>query len=183
MVSSQKAYGLRNDFFKNPAKYGFPDRLADRPIPGGLKIYGLLNLKRTEKYVSADYPIKAGRETISSYKIFIPNAYGSGEMGEIIPAPIIAAPNEICTETYLRIGGFATRLEAENALSYLKTKFFRLLVGIKKTTQHSSTDTYSLVPMQDFSENWSDAKLYAKYQLDAEEIAFIEAMIKPMEGK
>ena len=37
------------------------------------------------------------------------------------------------------------------------------------------------VPMQDFSEPWDDAKLYKKYKLTREEIAFIESMIKPME--
>ena len=37
------------------------------------------------------------------------------------------------------------------------------------------------VPMQDFSKPWMDEELYAKYNLTAEEIAFIESMIRPME--
>jgi site-specific DNA-methyltransferase (adenine-specific) len=37
------------------------------------------------------------------------------------------------------------------------------------------------VPMQDFSENWTDEKLYKKYCLTREEISFIESMIRPME--
>jgi len=40
---------------------------------------------------------------------------------------------------------------------------------------------YSFVPLQDFSEPWTDEKLYAKYGLTEEEIAFIESMIRPME--
>lgn len=40
---------------------------------------------------------------------------------------------------------------------------------------------FSFVPMQDFSKPWTDAELYAKYNLTDEEIAFIESMIKPME--
>ena len=35
--------------------------------------------------------------------------------------------------------------------------------------------------MRGFSEPWDDAKLYKKYKLTREEIAFIEPMIKPME--
>lgn len=88
---------------------------------------------------------------------------------------------EICTETYLEIGGFTTEKEAKNALSYLKTKFFRLLLGIRKTTQNTSQDTYQLVPLQDFSEPRTDEKLYQKYGLTDEEIQFIETMVAPMD--
>lgn len=66
-------------------------------------------------------------------------------------------------------------------LSYLKTKFFRLLVGIKKTTQNTSTDTYTCVPLQDFTQERNDEKLYKKYGLSEEEIAFIEKMVAPMD--
>lgn len=70
--------------------------------------------------------------------------------------------------------------EAKNAISYMITKFFRLLVGIRKT-KNMTKDTYSFVPIQDFSKPWTDEKLYKKYGLTKEEIAFIESMIRPME--
>jgi site-specific DNA-methyltransferase (adenine-specific) len=35
--------------------------------------------------------------------------------------------------------------------------------------------------MQDFSKPWTDEELYKKYNLTADEIKFIESMIKPME--
>lgn len=40
--------------------------------------------------------------------------------------------------------------------------------------------TYSFVPIQDFSKPWTDEKLYEKYGLSDEEIAFIDSMIEPM---
>ena len=40
---------------------------------------------------------------------------------------------------------------------------------------------YQFVPMQDFSHPWTDEMLYKKYDLDKNEIAFIESMIRPME--
>jgi hypothetical protein len=52
---------------------------------------------------------------------------------------------------------------------------------IKKNTQHAAKNVYSFVPMQDFSEPWTDEKLYKKYGLTQNEIAFIESMIRPME--
>ena len=63
----------------------------------------------------------------------------------------------------------------------MKTKFFHFMTSIKKSTQNSMKDTYSYVPLQDFTRPWTDADLYAKYGLTDEEIQFIESMIKPME--
>lgn len=68
-----------------------------------------------------------------------------------------------------------------NIIQYIKTRFVRYLVSIKKKTQHAPSSVYSFVPLQDFSEPWTDEKLYAKYGLDEKEIAFIESMIRPME--
>jgi site-specific DNA-methyltransferase (adenine-specific) len=66
-------------------------------------------------------------------------------------------------------------------MSYIKTKFFRFLVLLKKNTQDATSKVYSLVPLQDFSHPWTDEMLYKKYGLDKDEIAFIESMIRPME--
>ena len=101
--------------------------------------------------------------------------YGCGAIGEELGTPMSA-----CTGTYLRIGDFETKQEVENVLVYLKTKFFRLLVGIKKITQDCTREKYALVPVQDFSRPWTDEDLYKKYALTDEEIDCIETMIKPM---
>ena len=86
----------------------------------------------------------------------------------------------ICTETFLTVAPFKNKDEAENAISYTKTKFFRFMVGIRKL-KNMTRDTYLFVPLQDFTRPWTDADLYAKYHLTDEEIQFIESMIKPME--
>lgn len=51
---------------------------------------------------------------------------------------------------------------------------------LQKNTQDALKRVYTLVPMQDFSEPWTDEKLYKKYKLTKEEIEFIESMIRPM---
>lgn len=81
-------------------------------------------------------------------------------------------------------------LEANNFIKYIYTKFFRILVSAIKITQSAPSRVYKSVPLQDFTPNsdidWSksiseiDQQLYKKYQLSAEEVAFIESMIKPM---
>lgn len=69
----------------------------------------------------------------------------------------------------------------KNALTYINTKFFHFLVSLKKITQEARRGVYEFVPIQDFSESWTDEKLYKKYGLNEEEIQFIESMIRPME--
>lgn len=141
---------------------------------------GLESLKRVKKYIPKNYPLPK-KDGLNKYKIFVSNSYGCGEIGEGPATPVLATPGELCTETFLEIGPFDTKRETENALSYIKTKFFRCLVGIRKQTQHATKQVYHYVPLQDFSKSWTDEELYKKYKLTKEEIAFIENMIKPME--
>ena len=181
IISSRKPYWLATDFFKDPKKYWKPDTLSDEPIANGMTIHGLVNLKRTKKYVDKDYPITQWGENLNKYKIFITKSYWSWTLGEEIPAPILAKPMELCTETFIEMWGFIDLNQTKNALSYLKTKFLRFLVGIKKTTQDAPNRVYQLVPIQDFTEKRTDQKLYQKYWLSTDEINFIENMIAPME--
>jgi site-specific DNA-methyltransferase (adenine-specific) len=51
---------------------------------------------------------------------------------------------------------------------------------LKKNTQHAMRDKYSLVPMQNFSEEWNDEKLYKKYGFTKSDVDFIDSMVRPM---
>ena len=105
--------------------------------------------------------------------------------------PGCLAPNVGVTGTFLTIGAFETETEAEALLKYVKSKFARAMLGVRETTQHNAAHTWRHVPAQDFTPasdiDWTqdipgiDAQLYAKYGLSDDEIAFIEAPVKPME--
>ncbi len=127
--------------------------------------------------------IEMNEAWVDEYKVLISYAYG--ERGDfpylVLGKPFIGEPNSCCTETYLVIGPFATRKICENVISYIKTRFFRFLVLLRKNTQHATSKVYSFVPQQDFSKPWTDEELYKKYGLTDEEVAFIESMIRPME--
>ena len=99
----------------------------------------------------------------------------------ILGKPFIAEPNSCCSETYIVLNVCNNEEEAKNAITYIKTKFFRFLVLLQKNTQDAPKRVYEFVPMQDFSKPWTDEELYAKYGLTQEEIDFIESMIRPME--
>ena len=76
----------------------------------------------------------------------------------------------------------STSDEAESLQSYYKTRFFRFLVSLRKITQHATHSTYLWVPIQKWDRTWSDAALFAKYEINDTEQAYIESMIRPMDG-
>lgn len=146
------------------------------PINGYIKVYA----QKTIGYIRRE-KIESGQEYIDSWKVILPEAIGSGELGKDILKPIISEPSSINTETYIMNGPYETKEEAENVVSYIQTKFFHFMLGLKKITQHTTKSVYQFVPLQDFSHPWTDEMLYKKYGLTDEEIAFIESMIRPME--
>lgn len=78
------------------------------------------------------------------------------------------------------LGVFDIESESQNLISYIRTKLFRFLVSLKKSTQDALKNVYSLVPLQEFRQQWSDELLYKKYGLSDDEIAYIESRIKGM---
>ena len=125
-----------------------------------------------------------------AYKVLIPEANGSGAIGEVLSTPLIGEPLIGVTDTFLCVGCFDNKKEAEALFKYIKTKFARCMLGVNKVTQHNPKSTWKDVPLQDFTANsdidWSksipeiDQQLYAKYGLDEEEITFIESHVKEM---
>ncbi len=123
--------------------------------------------------------IRKNKQDIDAVKVYIPAAGGSGNDQLILGQPILETEPSVCSQTYLYMK-FNTENEANNFISYLKTCFFRVLVSAMKITQHAQTSVYHFVPMQDFSQPWSDKDLYEKYELSPEEIKYVESMVKPM---
>lgn len=99
----------------------------------------------------------------------------------IISTPLYADVNTVCTETYLIVDFVNNKVEGQNLISYMTTRFFRFMMSLIKNTQNISKGVFAFVPAQDYSKSWTDEELYAKYGLTEEEIAFIESMIRPME--
>ena len=167
LVSSQKPFGFRT--------YVLGD---DKPGKDSIRIYANKHIG----YVDRN-SVASNNEWVDKYKVYISAAYGAGEdfPHQIVGKPILGSPGTCCSETYLFIGPFGTENEAQNVISYITTKFFRHMVLLQKSTQHTSKKVYSYVPMQDFSKSWTDEELYKKYGITDEEIAFIDSMIRPMD--
>jgi len=167
IVSSRKPFGIATN-----------ETFSSSKTPNSIKIYAYPN----NGYIHVSQ-IMDNSKIVKTHKVYISYAYG--ERGNfpyfVIGKPFYGEPNTCCTETYLVIGPFISEDTCKNVIEYMKTKFFRFLVLLRKNTQHATSKVYKFVPLQDFSHPWTDEMLYKKYGLAPEEIAFIESMIRPME--
>jgi len=168
LVSQQKPFGFATTYLGRPKKTKQND----------VMVYGSKGIG----YCSIE-DVQMNAMLVDKFKIFIPRA-GSGSdkfPHSILGKSFIPEDRSACTETYVAIGPFNSKEVCKNVQSYISTRFFRFLVMLMKPTQDALRKVYSLVPIQDFNESWTDEKLYKKYNLTKYNIEFIESMIRPME--
>lgn len=173
-ILSRKPFGL-STFFK---EYSAIKK------PGYIGLFGNKKLMKDCAgfgYVKASV-VQKNNEVIPRYKVLVPAARGrsSSVKQQVLGNPIFCPPQSICSETYIVVGSYDSEYECNNMISYVKTKFFRFMVSLKKETQHASQLVYGFVPHLPMSQEWSDEKLYKKYNLTQEEISHIESSIKEM---
>lgn len=178
IVSPLCPYKIATDYFNSPENYS-KWITAKTPIPDAYHVFGVSGhkggAKRTDGYLaksSVGILPEAKR-----YKIFFSATYSTNAINP--PEIILASPDDICTATFLSIGGFDNANERDNCSAYMKTMFFRALLYCRKGTIHVTRDVFEFIPLQDFSKPWTDEELYAKYNLTQDEIDFIESMMKP----
>lgn len=170
LVSSRKPFALETTFKGKSTKDG-----------GDLLLYqngGKGYFPRTS--------VTTNTHLIDGWKIYVGRAApGTGNRDtyphRIISTPFIGEPGSICTETYLCIGPFPSKIAAESALSYLSCRLTRFLILLHKPSQDTTRKVYTFVPTQAWTKKWTDSDLYTKYALTDSEIAFIEELVRPME--
>ncbi len=185
IYTSERKY--LSDYVSSIGVFGIPSKEHGRKIKkdkNDLKLYS----SSGTGYIAED-ELQKGYEYINKYKVMVSKTGAehacepdqSGSFRVLTSALKVLSPREICNFSYIIVGNFAKKRDAENLLSYLKTKFARFLILMAVSSINISRKTFSFVPVQDFSKSWTDDELYIKYNLAKEEIKFIESMIKPME--
>lgn len=164
-VSSGKPFGLRTFFHGKPAARGLK-----KPV----KLFGSQKISWVERK-----DITVNPEWIDQWKVLMTAVQGTSAAVEtkFLSKPIIAEPGTACTETYLVAGHFDREEEATYFATYLRSRFVRFLVSLRKATQHATRDVYAFVPDLPLNQEWTDSKLYKRYGLTKEEIAFIEYVV------
>jgi len=171
ILSVDKEFGMTSNF----SAYSLAE------ASGTVPLYFVRERERTVGWVSDDTLTKS-RHLIDTWKVLIPKAGSDGGKQPpdvVLGKPWIAPPPSVCTQTFLFVW-VASEDEALSVESYVRTKFFRFLVSLRKIGQDATRSTYTWVPQQDWNQMWSDADLYERYGLTGDEIAFIESQVKEM---
>lgn len=167
--SSAKPFGLRTFFHGQASPQGLRE-----PV----KLYGSQRISWVERSA-----IEQNVGWLDRWKVLTSAVQGTSAAVEkmFLSKPIVAMPGEACTETYLVAGHFETENQARNYATYLRTRFVRFLISLRKSTQHANRGVYAFVPDVPLDQEWSDAALYRRYGLSDDEVAVIEATVAPME--
>jgi site-specific DNA-methyltransferase (adenine-specific) len=172
ILSVDKEFGWTSNF----------DGFHDKRKPGDVTIYYIRKTKRSTGWIERS-AIEKSSELVDTWKVMIPQAYGAGEgiPHQILGQPFVAPNPSVCTQTYLFVY-VDSKGAAQSVESYVRTRFLRFLVSLRKITQHATRSTYTWVPQQAWDRIWTDEELYKKYRLTKDDIAFIESRIRPMEA-
>lgn len=166
-VKARKPFGLNSNF----------SEYSDKPTSSSIELYrlgGKSFIKRSQ--------IITNEQFVDEWKVLLGKGYNGGDNfpHQIMGNPIVAAPGSACTETYLILGTFKNKKEAENFANYVRTRFFRFLVFLRKNTQNMSQSKFRFVPQMDLSKNWTDELLYEYFGISTDEISFIESLVREM---
>lgn len=173
-ISVRKPFGIESNIIKTSNWYTTPSGLTN-PI----MCYGK---RQSIGYIEKDL-ISANSELINKYKVFTPRANNVGtELNDDNLNTFVGIPGTICTEAYIVIGtGLDLDVNSANHLAkYFNTKFVRFMHGLAKSSHDAPRSTYRFVPVVDFTQEWTDDKLYKYYNLSEGEIQLIEESVKPM---
>ncbi len=161
---------------RNPFSLSGKTALDTINNPDKVKIYANKQVGYIERT-----QIARNTELIDKYKVLISKAHGVGAFPDsVISRPIVAEPPSACTETYLVVGSFNNLAEAENLAKYAKTRFFRFLLALRKMTQNITAKSYSFIPDLDMKQEWTDERLYERYEITPTEQKFIESLVREM---
>jgi site-specific DNA-methyltransferase (adenine-specific) len=165
--------------------FGFPSSFQGKKSPAGLadpiKLYGNHAGRAVVSWIERR-AIQMNAAWIDEWKVLVSKAQGTSAAVEtkFLSNPIIARPGEVCTETYLVAGRFETEDAADKYADYLRTRFVRFLISLRKLTHNAARGVYAFVPDIPLGRSWTDQKLYKRYNLTDQEIGFIESIVKPM---
>jgi site-specific DNA-methyltransferase (adenine-specific) len=170
ILSADKEFGWTSNFSGFHAK----------KQPGDIEFHYNRSGKRLVGWIARKDVTKSA-QLIDTWKVMVPAAYGErgARPGKILGPTLIAPSPSVCTQTYLFFS-VHDQSEADNLNCYLKTRFFRFLVSLRKITQHATRATYTWVPIQTWDQQWTNEILYKKYGITNDEISFINNMIRPV---
>ena len=132
-----------------------------------------------------DSDVVKNRNLIDKHKVFIsktshdhagqPDKNGKRRVLSRIE---VLPPNNVCSETYLTVGGYETEEEANIMVKFLQTKLVRFLISTVSLTQNITRKSFQFVPNLGTKQTWGDDELNTFFKLTEDEILFINNIIR-----
>lgn len=97
-----------------------------------------------------------------------------------ISSPQILYPGTVDSFSYLNIGFFDTETEAVNFRDYMTCKLPRFMMRTTYSSVHISKANFIFVPMMDFTQSWTDEKLYSYFGLSSYEADLVDRTMRPL---
>lgn len=169
-VSTVQPFGMRTRF------HGSTEKSRAKPI----KFYGSGRVT----WVNVN-DLRLNHDWVDKWKVLLSAATDGNE---IYPLPIwdqrgpfVSGPHEACSESYLVVYVAANEEEARNVVAYMRTRFFRFLVSLRKPAQHNKTENFSFVPDLSMAREWTDVELYDRYGVSRDEQSFIDEIVREVD--
>lgn len=170
-VSSQKPFDLHTNFHGADSKAGITDPLV-------------MHGARRQSWVPRA-SVRKNREWVDCWKVFLSAASDGNDsfpapIWDLARGPFVGGPGEICSGSYLVVYPTDTEAAAVAVASFLRSRFVRFLVSLRKIAQHNDAGRFAFVPDLPMDRGWTDEELYQRYGLNEQDIAYIETQIKEM---
>ena len=172
---------INHNYPRNPFGFSTKDRGRSTNKLGDIELLSSEGMG----YVSRK-DVTKNSELIDRYKILIGRLVPSnGELDvnpddgyRVITNTRLLNPGQIHTESYLLIGAFKSKTEANNFQKFINLKFTRFLLRQAISSVNVTKDCFRFVPTIDFKISWDDALLYKYFKLQKDEIDFVEKTIR-----
>lgn len=178
IVYPRNPYGINADALKYPEKYNL--ELRDTQNENDITVIGVIDNLRTIKYCDIDRLDGNLVSDINTYRVAVAKAVNATNgVLKFKLSPFILKPNEICSETYLKIGCYENKKDADLIIKYMQSKFFHALLTNTCSSHNISRKSFRYIPLIDFeSDNikgfWIDEQLYKRFGLSKDEVEYIE---------
>ena len=180
----RKAMGYRREYVSSYVAPRNPFLIGSTYEPKAKGISCWFTQRQGKQFVDAA-DVRDSSNLIKKWKVLAAKAPIAGQTDFSKPIgfynrnnTLIAAPDEVCSESWLCLAAFDTKYEAEVFRTYVFTKSFRFLLLQSVTSQNTSRQNFRFIPMlEEYDVAVTDEWLYKEWKLTADEQELINTKI------
>ncbi len=143
-------------------------RLLNEPETDTYRCF-VSKLKGSVKYIKKEHVRITDR--VNNWKVLTTRSQGN--VGSGFGNTFIATPDDVYSQSYFSFA-VGNNKEADSLLSYLKCKLPNVMLSLRKSSQHTTTQPLKWVPLVPLDRIWDDDEVYKYFNLTEEMIQKVE---------